>query len=182
MVNEFHQFSRMPQAHPVMSSLNEVIENLLVLYQTGHKDIKFVYQAGVDIPIFSFDPDLIKRALMNLLENSIASLDGRNLPEITLLTQYNNDSKIVRIEIFDNGSGIPKAMLRKVFEPYVTMKEQGTGLGLAIVQRIIEDHNGFVRALANKSQGTRIVIELPIGEQRKYDVLKTSFMQGEAPV
>lgn len=182
MVNEFHQFSRMPQAHPVMSSLHGVIENLLILYRTGHKDITFAFQAGSNVPDFSFDPELIKRALMNLLENSVASLKNQNVPEITILTQYNNVSKIVRIEILDNGEGIPRNMLRKIFEPYVTMKEQGTGLGLAIVQRIIEDHNGFVRALANKTQGTRIVIELPIGDQRKYDVLIPSTIEREVPI
>ena len=49
-----------------------------------------------------------------------------------------------------------------VFEPYFSTKEHGTGLGLAIVRRIVEDHNGFIRALSNEPQGTKIVVELPV--------------------
>ena len=55
-------------------------------------------------------------------------------------------------------------MRERIFEPYVTSKAHGTGLGLAIVKRTVEDHHGFIRAMANHPRGTKIVIELPVVE------------------
>ena len=83
-------------------------------------------------------------------------------PRISIRTQYDSTLKLVRISINDNGAGIPLQDRDRVFEPYFSTKESGTGLGLAIVRRIVEDHNGFIRALPNEPHGTRILVELPV--------------------
>ncbi|MFN7262283.1 MAG: ATP-binding protein, partial [Pseudobdellovibrionaceae bacterium] len=70
----------------------------------------------------------------------------------------------LRLTVSDTGVGIPPQQRTRVFEPYYSTKEGGTGLGLAIVKRIIEDHSGFIRALANEPQGTKMLIELPVNE------------------
>ncbi|MEQ1878321.1 MAG: ATP-binding protein, partial [Bdellovibrionia bacterium] len=165
LVNEFSQFARLPQAQPVSGSLNAVIEEALVLFQTGHKDVKFVFTADPTLPAFEFDPEQIKRVLSNLLDNSVAAVqaaNGHNESSIAITTHYDNVLNIVRAEVADNGIGIPEADRGRIFEPYFSTKEEGTGLGLAIVKRIIEDHSGFVRAYANEPRGTKIVIELPV--------------------
>jgi two-component system, NtrC family, nitrogen regulation sensor histidine kinase NtrY len=168
LVNEFSHFARLPQAKPVLSSLNRVIEEALVLYQTGHKDIRFVFHGDPSLPDFEFDPEQIKRVLSNLLDNSVAAVvatngqDGADQPSIAITTHYDNVLNIVRAEVSDSGIGIPEADRGRIFEPYFSTKEEGTGLGLAIVKRIIEDHSGFVRAYANEPRGTKIVIELPV--------------------
>ena len=77
-------------------------------------------------------------------------------------THYDSILKIARISILDNGVGIPESNRSRIFEPYFSTKEHGTGLGLAIVRRIVEDHNGFIRALSNEPQGTKIIVELPV--------------------
>jgi two-component system nitrogen regulation sensor histidine kinase NtrY len=69
----------------------------------------------------------------------------------------------VRVEVIDNGVGIPEHLQDRVFEPYYSTKDGGTGLGLAIVAQIVTDHGGYVRLLSNEPRGTRIVIELPTG-------------------
>ncbi len=62
----------------------------------------------------------------------------------------------------DEGCGIQKTVpTSQLFEPYFSTKEGGTGLGLAIVQRIVSDHGGFVRAMANQPRGTRFLVEIP---------------------
>ncbi|HEX4922610.1 MAG TPA: ATP-binding protein [Bdellovibrionales bacterium] len=165
LVNEFSNFARLPQAKPVINSLNRVIEEALVLYQTGHKDIQFVFNPDPSLPEFEFDPEQIKRVLSNLLDNSVAALSGTpgsQPPSIAITTHYDNVLNIVRTEVGDNGIGIPEADRGRIFEPYFSTKEEGTGLGLAIVKRIIEDHSGFVRAYANEPRGTKIVFELPV--------------------
>jgi two-component system nitrogen regulation sensor histidine kinase NtrY len=66
--------------------------------------------------------------------------------------------------VADNGCGLPAEMRTKIFEPYFSTKENGTGLGLTIVSQIIEDHRGYIRAVANQPRGTRFTIELPASE------------------
>jgi two-component system nitrogen regulation sensor histidine kinase NtrY len=69
---------------------------------------------------------------------------------------------MVRVEVADQGKGIPPESKSRLFEPYFSTKDQGTGLGLAIVNTIITDHNGFVRVQDNQPRGTKFIIELPV--------------------
>lgn len=162
LVNEFSNFARLPQAKPVPSDLNKVLEGALVLYKTGHKDIEFLLNTDSRVPTFSFDPEQIGRVAGNLLENAVAALDGAQSPKVEITTQYDNVLGIVRFEISDNGAGIPDEHRERVFEPYFSTKAQGTGLGLAIVKRIVDDHSGFVRVQPNAPHGTRFIVELPV--------------------
>jgi len=162
LVNEFSQFARMPKTKPILASLNSVIKDALQLFEQGEKQIAPVFKADDKLPQFWFDPDQIKRIITNLVDNAIESV--RDLPagSVKVETAYDTNLKMVRIDIIDNGPGIPQALRSRVFEPYVTTKKHGTGLGLAIVKRAVEDHNGYIRALDNEPAGTRFVIELPI--------------------
>jgi two-component system nitrogen regulation sensor histidine kinase NtrY len=58
--------------------------------------------------------------------------------------------------------GIPTQDRQRIFEPYFSTKEGGTGLGLSIVKRVVEDHGGYIRALPNDPQGTKMLIEIPV--------------------
>lgn len=162
LVNEFSNFARLPQAKPTPSDINKVIEGALVLYKTGHKDIEFVLRLDPRVPTFSFDPEQIGRVVGNLLENAVAAVEKISAPKVEIVTEYDNVLGIVRFEVSDNGVGIPEEHRERVFEPYFSTKEHGTGLGLAIVKRILDDHSGFVRVLANAPQGTKFVVELPV--------------------
>lgn len=162
LVNEFSQFARMPKSQPVMANLNRIVDEAIVLFRQAHKQVQFEFTPDPELPEFLFDPDQIKRAMTNLLDNAVAALENTAGGCVDIRATYDNMLKIVRISVGDNGPGIPRAMQDRIFEPYVTTKPHGTGLGLAIVKRTVEDHNGFVRALANQGGGTRIVIELPV--------------------
>jgi two-component system, NtrC family, nitrogen regulation sensor histidine kinase NtrY len=162
LVNEFSQFARLPQAQPLLGSLNKTVEEALFLFQTGHKEISFSFEPDLSLPEFKFDPEQIKRALTNLLDNSVAAVQENRGARVSIRTQYDSLLKIARVAILDNGVGIPESNRARIFEPYFSTKEHGTGLGLAIVRRIVEDHNGFIRALSNEPQGTKIIIELPV--------------------
>jgi two-component system, NtrC family, nitrogen regulation sensor histidine kinase NtrY len=164
LVNEFSNFARLPQTRRVIGTLNQVIEDALVLYRTGHPEIQFVFEKDNTLPDFKFDPEQVRRVLQNLIENAVAALTEKEGGRIAVRTQYDNLLKLVRVSVSDNGPGIPDALRAQIFEPYFSTKENGTGLGLAIVKRIVEDHNGFVRAFSNEPHGTKIIIELPITE------------------
>lgn len=162
MVNEFSQFARLPQSKPVSGTLNKVIEESLMVFRQAHPNVKFEFQEDPNLPEFKFDPDQIRRVFVNLIDNSVAALSKEEKPEIKIVTRYDIDLKIVRLTVADNGEGIPQAERGRIFEPYYSTKEGGTGLGLPIVKRIIEDHNGFIRAAANEPKGTKMLMELPV--------------------
>ncbi len=80
---------------------------------------------------------------------------------ITLSTAYHPEVDALRIEVADEGPGIQPEDRSRLFVPYFSTKKKGTGLGLAIVNRIISDHNGYIRAEGNRPKGARFVMDLP---------------------
>jgi two-component system nitrogen regulation sensor histidine kinase NtrY len=164
LVNEFSNFARLPQARPVVANLNEVVQESLGLYRQAHPHVDFKFNPDSDIPEFKFDPDQMKRVLVNLIDNAVAAVAKEPQPSVEIMTQYDRDIKTVRLTLADNGEGIPAADRSRIFEPYYSTKEGGTGLGLAIVKRIIEDHSGFIRATGNEPRGVKMVIEMPVHE------------------
>lgn len=162
LVNEFTQFARLPQSRPVESSLNDTIEESLALFRQAHPGVRFDISFDPSLPRFKFDPDQMKRVIVNLVDNSVAASLKEPHPTVSIETHFEPDLNMIRFSVCDNGEGIPSRDRARIFEPYYSTKESGTGLGLAIVKRIVEDHNGFIRAMANEPQGTRMVIELPL--------------------
>ncbi len=162
LVNEFSNFARLPRANPILSSLNQVINESFQLFVEAHRDCSFDFSADNTLPDFKFDPDQIKRVMTNLIDNAVAAVSESPEKQIEIKTHYDATLRIARITVTDSGLGIPKALRDRIFEPYVTTKAHGTGLGLAIVKRTVEDHHGFIRALPHQPRGTKIVIELPV--------------------
>ena len=162
LVNEFSNFARMPQVQPRKGDFNKTVEDALKVFRESNLNLRFVFIPDPQLPVFSFDPEQIGRVVKNLLDNSIAALKNVVGGEIEIRTQFEMQLRLVRLTIADNGIGIPKGIRDRIFEPYVTSKTQGTGLGLAIVKRTVEDHSGFIRALPNSPQGTKMIVELPV--------------------
>ncbi|MBN1409351.1 MAG: PAS domain-containing protein [Spirochaetales bacterium] len=110
------------------------------------------------IRFIEIDPVQIKKVLDNILLNSFQSIKKRKgVIEIHAKTVNNH----MVLTIVDNGEGIKKADLSRVFEPFFTRKSRGTGLGLSISMEIISLHNGKITIDSKLSKGTTIVIELP---------------------
>lgn len=168
LVNEFSNFARLPQSRPSLGSLNQVIGDALELYRMSHKEIQFSFAADPQLPEFKFDSDQMKRVLINLVDNAVAAVHDSGNGRVSIRTQYDSLLKLVRVSVLDNGVGIPAADRDRVFEPYFSTKENGTGLGLSIVKRIVEDHNGFIRAFANEPRGTKLIIELPVTDNESH--------------
>lgn len=164
LVNEFNHFARLPKSNPVPSNLNKVIQESLVLYQSAENSAKLEFKPDEALPIFGFDPDQMRRMINNLVDNALAAVNDRPDGRVIIRTSYDNVLRIARIEIEDNGPGIPTHLRERIFEPYVTTKQQGTGLGLAIVKRMVEDHHGFIRAISDGRTETKFVVELPVVE------------------
>ncbi len=159
MVNEFSNFARMPASQPTPNHLNDIIRETLVLFQEGHKEIRFEFIPH-DLPILDIDRDQMKRVMINLIKNSLAAIERDG--EIKIQTSYDPKLEMVRLEVSDNGCGIPDEDKGRLFEPYYSTKKSGTGLGLTIVNAIVSDHNGYIRVRDNEPKGTTFLIELPV--------------------
>lgn len=112
-----------------------------------------------ETPAVGADPDQLKQVLINLLFNSLEALPegGR----ITLELGPDPNSTGCRLQVQDNGTGIPADKLAHVFDPYFTTKPAGTGLGLAICHNIIEAHEGTIQIFSHHTQGTTVDVRLP---------------------
>lgn len=157
LAEEFTQFARLPQINPKKEALNEIIQSLITLIEAEPHGISIKLELDPNFPPLELDRDHIRRALHNLIKNSIeASKPGSAIfIETKKLTE--NDRKC-KIEIRDQGIGMKPEVLEKIFEPYFTTKQRGMGLGLSIVQRIIEDHNGEIKIISTPGKGTQVII------------------------
>jgi len=166
LVNEFSSFARMPAANPTPNPLNDIIREAMVLYEEGHKHIRFEFRPDDRIPVFNLDKEQIKRVMVNLLNNAVAAVDavaGKDGGgQILIESQLDPLMNLARIEVADNGCGVALEDKPLLFEPYFSTKPSGTGLGLAIVNTIISDHHGYIRVKDNLPRGSRFIIELPI--------------------
>jgi two-component system nitrogen regulation sensor histidine kinase NtrY len=159
MVNEFSSFARMPASQPTPNHLNEIIQETLVLFQGAPKEVRFEFIPH-ELPVFNIDRDQMKRVMINLIKNSLAAIEREG--KIQIETSYDAKLQMVRLEVSDDGCGIPDEEKGKLFEPYYSTKKSGTGLGLTIVNAIVADHNGYIRVRDNEPKGTTFLIELPV--------------------
>ena len=164
LVNEFSRYSRLPVTSLALHDLNEVIRDSVILFQDAHKGIAFAFQQGADIPKLMIDPEQIRRVMVNLLDNAVAAVSPQE-GRIEIRTSRSEDGRMARVDVADNGCGIPTGYKVKMFEPYFSTKRSGTGLGLAIVSSIIADHRGRVGVADNPPRGTVVTFELPLPEQ-----------------
>jgi two-component system nitrogen regulation sensor histidine kinase NtrY len=159
LVNEFSQFARMPAAVLAPNDLNEIISEAVSLYSEAHRHIAFSFAANDGIPELMLDRDQIKRVVINLLENAVASIEGTGSIEIRSF--YDRVLNMATFTVSDSGQGISQEDKPRLFEPYFSTKKSGTGLGLSIVNTIITDHHGFIRVKDNEPKGTIFIVELP---------------------
>jgi PAS domain S-box-containing protein len=109
------------------------------------------------------DEVLLRQALSNLCRNAVEACDNaRVVPRIVIEGQPDAAHRVLRINVSDNGPGVPEAVAPRIFRPFFTTKAQGTGLGLALVQKIIVTHNGRVNVVNDHGGGARFVVSLPL--------------------
>jgi two-component system nitrogen regulation sensor histidine kinase NtrY len=159
MVNEFSNFARMPACQPTPNHLNEIVKETMVLFQEAPKEVRIEFIPH-DLPVFNIDRDQMKRVMINLIKNSLTAIEREG--KIRIETSYDPKLQMVRLEVSDDGCGIPDEEKGKLFEPYYSTKKSGTGLGLTIVNAVIADHNGYIRVRDNEPKGTTFLIELPV--------------------
>jgi two-component system nitrogen regulation sensor histidine kinase NtrY len=160
LVNEFSAFARFPSAHPLPCELLPIIEETIALYREGHEGVRFENTFPESLPLLNLDRQQIKQAMINLVGNALSAIRSRGT--IWISVAFDSILNRVRIEVADDGPGIPDEEKVRLFEPYFSTKKTGMGLGLTIVNSIIADHAGTISVQDNQPRGAKFVIELPV--------------------
>jgi nitrogen fixation/metabolism regulation signal transduction histidine kinase len=162
LVDEFASLARFPAAQPRPADVNDVIESTLAMFNGRLDGIRLEKQLDPDLPQAMADPEAIKRALANLIDNSAEAMHESLVREIHIATSLVESKDAIEIIVADTGHGVTHEVKERLFLPYFSTKKRGTGLGLAIVRRIVEDHRGSIRVEENQPLGTKFIVELPL--------------------
>ncbi len=160
-IDEFSELARMPPPRPRRGSINQTVERVLALYRAQKGAVQIEARLAAELPLLWFDPDLMGRAIGNLVKNALEAMPDGGILRVT--TAPGSATGSVQIAVEDSGPGLTPEQRSRLFTPYYTTKKAGTGLGLAIVQGIVSDHGGRIRVENGPERGTRFTIVLPLG-------------------
>lgn len=159
VIADFMEYSKIKVNKDIMDIvmlMDEIYESFNMLI--NDKDIKFNYNNNYDEIYLMGDYERLKQVFVNVIKNSIESIDKNGIINIDVYI----DEKNVEITIVDNGIGMDKEELDNIKEMFFTTKKNGTGLGIALSNEIILSHNGSINYESEKNKGTKCVIKLPI--------------------
>jgi len=160
LVDEFSRFARMPALVPRPTDLRPLVESVVALYREAHPALTLAARHAENLPPVEVDPDHIKRAVLNLVDNAVEAVGS--VGEVVVETALVADNGHARIIVTDTGPGISPEDKEKLFLPYFSTKAAGMGLGLPIVWEIVAEHGGTIHVEDNQTRGSRFIIEVPV--------------------
>jgi len=161
LVDQFAALAEFPAAHPRPADLNTIVDNALALFAGRLQNIAIIKKMSSGLPLVMADPEALKRALSNVVDNAAEAMQRSLLRELRISTAL-LENGMVELSIADTGTGLTDEMRERLFLPYFSTKQRGTGLGLAIAAKIIQEHQGSIRAEKNFPAGAKFIIELKV--------------------
>lgn len=160
LIDELSTLQKGEFISPKLINLFDFTEDLLestaaFLMETG---TPLTYESSIDDLDFYGDEVKLRQAVVNLLKNAAESTP----PGKGITLKISADEQYLSLSVIDEGCGIPKSQLSKIFEPFHTTKSYGTGLGLPIVKKIVEAHHGKLSIHSVEGAGTTVRILLPL--------------------
>lgn len=159
LISSFLDFARPLQIHPILASFSSTLNDVLKEQRelASSKNVSLNTDVRPESLSFEFDPDLLRLALSNLVQNAIqASAAGG---QVKLIAEEKDGG--AQIRVCDRGEGISKENLESIFNPFFTTKSNGVGLGLAIVAKIVDEHGGRIQVFSEAGEGTTFELSLP---------------------
>ncbi|HUD54102.1 MAG TPA: ATP-binding protein [Terracidiphilus sp.] len=164
IIGRFSDFSKMPKPELERIDAKDVIDRVRSLYEgaaTREAKIDFVTEIADEPMTIMVDPELLHRALSNLVLNAMDAMPNGGKLTISARPQGAN----IEIRVADTGEGLTQEECERLFTPYYTTKVHGTGLGLAIVQSVVADHGGTIAVESHAGSGATFIITLPRANQ-----------------
>ncbi|HMR00107.1 MAG TPA: ATP-binding protein [Ignavibacteria bacterium] len=167
IATEFSNFAKLPSRNYELLNMNEILEDVVRLMDTGGK-ISLKLDPLVDKEMVMGDKDEVKRALINIIKNSMQAID--ELEDTSKSGKVNVESLrkngFYSVKIRDNGVGMDDDTQQKLFEPYFSTKSSGMGLGLVITKKILDDMKAHIKVNSSRSAGTEVEINFRITGNR----------------
>ncbi|MGQ3685228.1 MAG: two-component system sensor histidine kinase NtrB [Candidatus Loosdrechtia sp.] len=160
ILNDFLRFARGKKLEPGDHNIHEVLDEVIdfVSPKLKQKNIAILKDYDTRIPFCCIDKNLIKQAILNIILNAEQAMENGG----ELMIHTRKEKKNLLIDITDTGSGMPEAVLDKIFQVYYSTKKAGTGLGLPTTKRIIEEHKGTISCYSEEGKGTKFSLRLPL--------------------
>jgi signal transduction histidine kinase len=162
LVGDLLEFARPRQPSLKPTNVCDVIEEAITsATREATAAITFGRDVAPQMPLVPMDRYLIRRALANVAVNAVQAMPKGG--QVTFRARRDDRRRpCARIDVIDDGPGLPASAVGRVFEPFFTTKATGTGLGLAVVKRIIEDHHGEVSISNGARSGATVTLWLPL--------------------
>jgi hypothetical protein len=164
LVDQFSALAQFPASQPRACDLNRVVEEALAMFAGRLDGITVQWDLEPDLPAVLADPEGIRRALANLIDNAAEAMQGSLLRVLGVHSSLSEDSGSVEVSISDTGHGLTDEIRERLFLPFYSTKSRGTGLGLSIAAKIVQEHGGSLRAEGNIPKGARFLLRLPLME------------------
>jgi len=161
MIKELLELETGAISYRELTNINDVIMEALKSFEQDLEDegIEARTELGDNLPLISIDQEQMKKALANLVENSIEAMQDRL--KILKITSRTSDGRM-EIQVSDIGKGIPKDKIKNIFDPFFTSKTRGPGVGLTFTLKIIQEHRGTISAESEPGKGTTFTMRLPL--------------------
>jgi hypothetical protein len=164
LVDQFSALAQFPALEPRACDLNKVAEEALALFAGRLQGITVQWDLEPSLPNVMADPEAIRRALANLIDNAAEAMQGSLLRILGIHSTITEDGGAVEVTVSDTGHGLTDEIRERLFLPFYSTKHRGTGLGLSIAAKIIQEHGGSLRAESNSPKGARFLLRLPVLE------------------
>ena len=164
LVDQFAALAQFPAPQPRPCDMNQIAEDALLLFSGRLEGITMRKLMEPELPQVMADPDAVKRALANLIDNAAEAMQTSLLRVLTVTTGLSEDGMSVEVAVCDTGYGLTDEIRERLFLPFYSTKQRGTGLGLSIAAKIAQEHHGSIRAEANSPKGARFLLCLPVME------------------
>jgi len=159
-IRDYLNIARTPPMRPEPADLNAVIEEQMAFLSPSLRraNVALVLKLPEDLPPVPLDAEQFRRALQNLVKNSLDAMPNGG----TLTIETRRDRDHVIVSVTDTGVGMTDEVRERIFQPLFTTKEKGLGIGLTVVQEVILGHGGTVTCESRKDHGTTFRLSLPL--------------------
>lgn len=164
LVDQFSSLAEFPAPQPRASCMNKIVEEALALFGGRLEGITVQRDLAADLPQVLADPEAIRRALANLIDNAAEAMQGGLLRILCVSTALAEEGTAVEVIVSDTGPGLTEEIRERLFLPFYSTKQRGTGLGLSIAAKIVQEHGGTISAESNSPKGARFIVRLPVAE------------------